>query len=86
MISYVCSSCGHTLSKLILPKNIKSLINIQNCPICGDLKLTRQLGAPASVSKITIDNGSMAKSVDINPEIIMDNIKRSKGEPDRGEF
>lgn len=84
MISYVCSECGYTSSRLIQPKNIKSLLNIDSCPSCGKRSFTRQLGAPASVSKIKIDNGSMQKAVEINPVVILDNIKRSKSEPDRG--
>lgn len=84
MISYACPECGHASSRLVQPKNIKSLNNVETCPSCGKNSFTRQLGAPASVSKIKIDNGSMQKAVEINPEVIMDNIKRSKGEPDRG--
>jgi putative FmdB family regulatory protein len=84
LIAYACSSCGHSSSKLIRSRDLASLKDREACSLCGEETFTRQLGAPASASKITIDNGSMQKSVDINPHIIEDNIKRSKGDPDRG--
>jgi putative FmdB family regulatory protein len=83
LISYKCSSCGHLDSKLVNPKDVASLKNSEACPICGKDTLKRQLGAPASVSKFTVDNGIQQKSVEINQHVIEDNIKRSKQEPDR---
>jgi len=84
LIAYKCSSCGLLKSKLVNSKDIASLKNSEACPFCNKETFIRQLGAPATTSKITIDNGFQQKSVDINPHVIEDNIKRSKQEPDRG--
>jgi hypothetical protein len=62
---------------------LASLKNNEACPVCNKETFTRQLGAPASASKFTVDNGLQRKSVEINQHIIEDNIKRSKQEPDR---
>jgi putative FmdB family regulatory protein len=85
LILYACSSCGHAQSKLINLKEVALLKNSEACPLCNKETFVRQLGAPASASKITIDNGFQQRSVDINPHVIEDNIKRSKDEPDRGD-
>jgi len=83
LVAYKCSSCGHLQSKLIRPQELALLKNSEACPLCSKETFTRQLGAPASASKFTVDNGFQQKSVEINQSVIEDNIKRSKQEPDR---
>lgn len=39
--------------------------------------MKKQLSAPSSTSKITIDNGVQARAVEVNPEIIRINHDRA---------
>jgi len=84
LIAFKCSSCGYSDSKLVKPKDLASMKNIEACPKCkAEASYTRQLGAPASKSTFTVDQPGMQKAVELNMDVIQDNIKRSKDEPDR---
>jgi len=84
LIGFECSSCGHSDSKLVKPKDLASVKNTGACPVCKKKTYERQLGAPASKSIITVDQPGMQKAVELNMDVIQDNIKRSKEDPDRG--
>lgn len=72
LISYLCS-CKKNKSKFF--RSIKEAPSILVCE-CG-LDMKKQLSAPNTSSVITIDNGLMAKSLDINLEVICSNEKDS---------
>lgn len=84
LIGFQCSSCGHSDTKLVKPKDLASVKNTGACPVCKEPEtFERQLGAPASKSTFMVDQPGMQKAVELNMEVIQDNIKRSKEEPDR---
>jgi hypothetical protein len=43
---------------------------------CG-LEMKKQLGSPSSTSVVSIDNGLMAKAVEVNLEVIKSNEENS---------
>lgn len=47
------------------------------CAKCGK-EMKRALSAPSSESKIVIDNGVQARSVEVNPDIVEINKERSE--------
>ena len=47
------------------------------CELCG-VEAKRLLSAPSSEAKVFIDNGSMARRVEVNPEIVQINKERSE--------
>jgi len=68
----------------VKPKDLASIKNVEACPLCKQDTFKRQIGAPASKSVFTVDQPGMQKAVELNMDVIQDNIKRSKKEPDRG--
>jgi putative FmdB family regulatory protein len=66
IIAYACK-CGQVDKKFF--RDIKTVPKSIECPSCkGELK--RQLSAPTTQSKLVIDNGSQARSVEVNPDVI----------------
>jgi hypothetical protein len=47
------------------------------CEICG-VEAKRLLSPPSSEAKVVIDNGSMARQLEVNPEIALINKERSE--------
>lgn len=73
-MNYVCE-CKHVEKKFY--RQVKEAPAFFLCPKCGkDMKKT--LSAPFSSSKIVIDNGHQARSVEIIPDIIEINKARSE--------
>jgi len=74
LFHYVCE-CNHSVSKF--HRQVASAPALITCEKCGkDAKKT--LKAPASVSKVIVDNGFQARAVEVNPEIIEINKARSE--------
>lgn len=72
LISYLCK-CGKTQSKFFRMSK-DALISLP-CGCGGEFK--KQLSAPSNASKIVVDNGVMAKSVEVDLEIIKSNEENS---------
>lgn len=84
LIKYLCTNdlCGSPNAKLY---GFKSTIDIETeCKKCGS-KARRVLSSPASSSKIVIDNGLQARSVEVSPNIIEINSERARKPVDRGD-
>lgn len=73
LISYACAS-GHSVKKFY--RQVKEAPAVLPCEEC-DKELKKQLKAPASTSKISIDNGVQARAVEVNPDIIAINHERA---------
>ncbi len=85
LISFKCKFCGLSQNKMVQSKELKGLVSKQDCPFCGGEKtFIRQIGAAASATKMVIDNGIMAKSVETLTDIIEINEERSKNDPNKG--
>lgn len=70
MITFVCKKCKHEEKKLFKTKDLKSVKDKGDCPVCGEKEsFVRLLGGAASVSKMRIDNGSMPKAVETYRDI-----------------
>lgn len=84
MIRYRCTGekCGHSFTKLVR-KGPDALPELA-CVKCGE-NSKRVLGAPASASKIVVDNGLQARSVEIYPDIEDINYDRARKPFDRGD-
>lgn len=80
-ILYTCAkeNCGN-VDAYIIP--INKIASERQCKKCGGVA-KRTLAAPASTSKIEIDNGFQSKSVEIIPNIIELNAERRKKEQRR---
>ena len=79
LIEFKCNKCGHLKNKMVQSKELKGLASKEACPSCNaENSLIRMLGGAASVSKMTIDNGSMAKSVEVITNIIELGKERSE--------
>ena len=86
LIRFKCTSCGQEESKLIKAVDLKGLPNRHSCEHCGSEDgMLRQLGGPASVGKMTIDNGVMAKAVEIVPDIVEINKNESNKDRTKGD-
>jgi len=72
LIYYACN-CGKSVSKFF--RTAKESPSAIAC-MCG-LEYKKQLSVPSSASKIVIDNGFMAKSVEVDLSIIDSNEKNS---------
>jgi hypothetical protein len=66
------------------PKIIKKIFRsgkdapkLLSCDVCG-VEAKRLLSAPSSEAKVFIDNGSMARRVEVNPDIAQINKERSE--------
>lgn len=75
LIAYACL-CGNTTKKMI--RQAKDAPTSFLCPKCNIDQMKKQLSSPSSSSKIVIDNGVMARSVEITPDIISINKARSE--------
>ena len=74
MVNYACEN-GHTDKKMFRKaSDIPTFIDCSHC----DKKMRKQLSAPSSSSKISVDNGVQARRVEISPDIIEVNEERSK--------
>ena len=76
LIYYSCMQrgCGRGVSKFY--RQAKDAPTVLPCDVCKqDSK--RQLKAPNSTSKVTMDNGFQARAVEINPDIVEINEARS---------
>jgi len=72
LIYYICD-CKESLSRFYrISKDIPSKIPCS----CG-LEMKRQLSGPSNASKIVIDNGIQAKSVEVDLEVIESNLENS---------
>lgn len=72
LIYYSCK-CGKVASKFFkIAKEAPTTITCE----CG-LEFKKQLSAPSSASKIVIDNGLMAKAIEVDLNVIEDNEKNS---------
>lgn len=79
LIEFKCNKCGLLKNKMVQLKELKGLSSKETCPSCNtENSLIRILGGAASVSKMTIDNGAMAKSVEIVTNIIELSKERSE--------
>lgn len=77
-IFFVCTECDHQVRRFYAASDVKGIPNKSDCPECQAKDgLVRQLGRPASVSKVRIDNGLQSKAVEIRPDIIEINEKAS---------
>jgi hypothetical protein len=66
IIVYSCE-CKNTVKKFV--RSVRNLPASLPCHKCGK-ELTRTLSAPSNLSKVTVDNGFQARSVEIVPNII----------------
>jgi hypothetical protein len=76
LISYLCS-CGESTKRYV--KAVKDATSFTLCLKCG-LEAKRTLGNTSSSHKITIDNGLMARSLEIDPNIQEINDERSNND------
>lgn len=76
LIVYACKA-GHVTKKMM--RQAKDALASFPCPAddCYH-EAKKQLSAPSSSSKITVDNGVQARSVEITPDIIEINKARSE--------
>lgn len=72
LINYLCG-CGETVKKYF--KSAKDALPAVVCK-CGS-EARKGFGATSSSHKITIDNGLMAKSITVDPNIMEINDERS---------
>jgi hypothetical protein len=72
LINYVCS-CGEVLKKYF--KSAKGALPFVKCK-CG-LEAKKSFGAVSSSHKIVIDNGLVARRLEIDPNIMEINDERS---------
>lgn len=74
LIAYACL-CGHTAKKFF--RQVAKAPAVFLCEYCNKENMKKQLSAPNSTSKITIDNGVQARAVEVNPDIIAINQERA---------
>lgn len=82
LISYVCTMCGNHFSE-----HTKNAVNAKleaPCKKCG-APSKRTLSAPSNSSKIVVDNGVQARSVEIDLKVIESNRENASKGPDRGD-
>lgn len=75
IIAYLCS-CGQVAKKFY--RQVKEAPAAFLCEHCNSADMKRQMSAPNSASKISVDNGVQARAVEINPDIIAINKERSE--------
>ncbi len=66
MITFECDRCDNSISKFF--KKSKDIPKKLDCS-CGG-RLDRMLGAPSSKTTQVIDNGAMARKVELTNEVI----------------
>jgi len=72
LINYTCS-CGESFKKYL--KSAKDALSTVKCK-CG-LEARKAFGSTSSSHKIVIDNGLMARRIEIDPNIMEINDERS---------
>ncbi len=72
LINYICS-CGEVFKKYY--KSAKDALSIVSCKCGAEAKKT--FGNISSSHLITIDNGLMAKKIEVSPDIMQINDERS---------
>ena len=82
LIDFKCNNpdCDNFITKSF--KTHKDIPPFLDCGSCGSGKLERQLGAPATKTTQVVDNGAMAKQVEINSEVILKEQERLYREDD----
>jgi uncharacterized Zn finger protein len=73
LINYSCS-CGENLKKYL--KSAKDALPTVKCSKCG-LEAKKSFGATSSSHKTIIDDGHMARRLEIDPSIMEINDERS---------
>lgn len=73
LISYSCK-CGNALKKYV--KSPKDALASVTCDKCG-AEASKSFGSTSSSHKVTIDNGAMARRIDVLPDIMEINDERS---------
>jgi len=73
MIHYICHDCGFSTKKIFRKGPFPSALICEKC----NNTMKKELSAPTSSSKISVDNGVQARRVEISPDIIETNEKRS---------
>lgn len=87
LIQFKCE-CGHSESTLVSNKDLKTLQNKKTCPVCQKTEsLKRQLGSGTFNSKIVIDDGTMAKSIEVlrNVQEIKEDIQNKDKKIPKGQ-
>lgn len=82
LIEFKCNNidCSNKITKWFKkPKDISPFLD---CGSCGSGKLERQLGAPTSKTTQIIDNGAMAKQVEVMNEVVLKEQERLYREDD----
>ena len=74
LIAYLCE-CKN--SQIKYHRQVKDVPAFIICDKCG-MNAKKCLSSPSSSSKITIDNGLMTKSIEVDPDIIAINKARSE--------
>jgi hypothetical protein len=74
LITYLCE-CGNTERKFF--RRAQEAPDRLSCEKCQK-ELKKMLSSPSSSSKIVVDNGHQARAVEIIPDIIEINQKRSE--------
>lgn len=74
IIVYACE-CGQTVKKFY--RQVAQAPAVILCEQCNKENMKKQLSAPNSTSKISIDNGLQARAVEVNPDIIVINHERA---------
>ncbi len=80
-IRYLCE-CGKEFHYVY--QDSKSIQKTMDCPSCAKLA-KRQLSAASTTSKFMVDNGLMARAVEIDMAVIESNKERSKKGYNRGD-
>lgn len=73
IIAYGCE-CTHVMRKFL--RSAKDSLASLTCEKCGETA-KRLLSAPSTVNKVVIDNGVMARAVEVHPDIVEINEARS---------
>lgn len=74
LIHYLCE-CNYSATKFF--RVAKDAPATLPCEKCGKIQ-KKMLSAPTTSSKITVDNGFQARAVEITPNIVEINKKRSE--------
>lgn len=82
LIKYSCLSCGNYFSEHV-KKAVEAKMEAP-CKKCG-APSKRTLSAPSNSSKIVVDNGVQARSVEVDMKVIESNQENASKGPDRGD-
>lgn len=82
LIEFKCNNvdCNNRITKSII--KAKDIPPFLDCGACGVGKLERQLGAPTSKTTQIIDNGAMARQVEVMNEVVLKEQERLYREDD----